>query len=345
MLVAALALLNLFCVTAESADLKSRLNTLLNTPLLGLPKYEAPVLPSLSSASLGRLLFYDKRLSKDATVSCASCHDATSAFSNTTAVSTGIGEMKGTRKAQPILNRAFGEFFFWDGRAKTLEEQALQPILNPIEMGNTEENLLHTLQSIRGYEPLFHDAFGSSPISVRNAMIAISDFERTLQSGNSKFDKWQNDPHSVAYTAEEVRGYEIFNDRECHICHSPPLFTDQKFHNSGVSFVNGNFPDEGRYAYTKTIGADKPDDIGSFKTPTLRNLLTHAPYMHDGSLKTLEEVVTFYNKGGNKNPHISPDVLPLGLRPNDKAALIAFLKTLEGEGYEETPPLPSEFPQ
>jgi len=318
--------------------LATRLDWLLVHPLPGLPVFTSNDPPTLQSAELGRLLFYDKRLSADGTISCASCHQVEHGYSSNTKVATGIGGALGTRKPPPILNKAFAKTFFWDGRADTLEAQAEGPLFHPQEMGTTPEKLVATVDGIVGYRPLFQKAFGDSKISLRAITRAISDFERTLLSGDSLWDRWQADPINVSYPEEAKIGFGIFEDRDCKGCHIAPLFTDDLFHNTGVGFANGAFADVGRYAVTQ-----KEEDTGAFKTPTLRNLMSHAPYMHDGSVATLEALVDLYDQGGIKNPHLDEKMLPLGLRPHEKAGLVAFMKTLEGTGFEETPP--QDFPQ
>lgn len=329
----------LLAAAAVTSNLETRLQWLLQTPLSGLEKFESADPPTLATARLGRLLFYDKRLSADGTVSCSSCHSVSHGYSNDLPVAVGIHGATGTRKAPAILNKAFSSPQFWDGRAGTLEEQATGPMFNPIEMANTEENVLKTLEGIAGYRTYFQAAFGSDQITMPKVTRAIADFERTLLNADSKFDQSQADPVNHPLTQDEAAGFALFLDRDCEECHSLPLFTDNSFHNTGVGFANGAFKDEGRAAITKVA-----DDTGAFKTPTLRGIGTHAPYMHDGSLKTLEEVVEFYNKGGARNPHLDRKIIPLGLRPDQKQQLVAFLKTLDGHGFEETPPTPEEFP-
>lgn len=324
---------------AVTARLETRLNWLLNEPLTGIPRFETTDPPSLSSAKLGRLLFYDKRLSVDGTVSCASCHEVAHGYSNQLPLAVGIHGAVGTRKVPAILNKAFLSPQFWDGRVATLEEQVEGPLFNPIEMGNTPENLIKTLDGIAGYRIYFQEAFGDGDITLARVARAIADFERTLLSGDSKFDRFEKDPVSFPLTPDEEAGYMLFLDRDCEDCHSIPFFTDNQFHNTGIGFQNGVFKDEGRAKITKVA-----DDIGAFKTPTLRNVESHAPYMHDGSLATLEAVIEFYNKGGTKNPHLDRKMIPLGLLPEQKKQLLAFLKTLQGRGFEETPPGLGEFP-
>ncbi|RME06160.1 MAG: cytochrome-c peroxidase, partial [Deltaproteobacteria bacterium] len=298
--------------------------------------------PTPARVRLGRWLFYDKRLSADDTISCATCHRPEFAFSEPTPVSTGIRGQKGTRKAPSIVNLAWTLFphFFWDGRAASLEEQALGPIANPIEMGNTHEKMLERLRSIESYPRYFHEAFGSPEISLQRVAKAIADYERTRLSGNSPVDRWRLAREENAVSPQVKMGYELFFGKaECNQCHFGQNFTDSRFHNLGIGWdpKTQKFADPGRFAVTK-----KPEDLGAFKTPGLREVAKHPPYMHDGSLQTLREVVEHYNKGGNPNPHLSPKIRKLGLTDAEISAIVAFLEALSGEGYEDTPP--SAFP-
>ena len=334
----------LFITLIAQGGVKERIELLLHKPLEGLPKLSTATPPTVQTAELGRILFFDKRLSRDGTISCASCHKSEFGFGDS-GMPVGAGGAVGPRKSQPILNRAFSAVQFWDGRADSLEAQILGPITGHIEMDNTVENAVKTIGAIPGYKPLFKGAFGDDLVTSERMFRAISDFERTLLSGNSRYDRFVKDPDRVPFTEEEKQGLKIFNGRECHICHVPPFFTDNKFHNTGVAFKNGTFTDEGRFGFTKTLGQGKPEELGAFKTPTLREVSKRAPYMHNGEMKSLEEVVEFYNKGGTRNPQLDKEVFPLGLRPADKVALLAFLRTLDGEGFEETEPREEEFPQ
>jgi len=317
----------LFLALPAQASIQERLEWLLNTPLTGLPKYESASPPTLASAELGEKLFYDKRLSADDTVSCSSCHEAGHAYSSGGSVATGIGGAKGTRKPPPILNKAFANVFFWDGRASSLEEQAQGPLFHPDEMGMTEAALVAKLNGIEEYRKLF-----AAEITLEAVTKAIGDFERTLLSGDSLWDRWQANPLGVSYPKEAERGYELFLDRDCVFCHTPPFFTDQQFHNTGMGYHNGAFKDEGRFTISK-VESEK----GAFKTPTLRDVSRHAPYMHDGTLATLAAVVEFYNDGGIENPNVDPKITRLGLQPDERAALVAFLMTLDGRHYSSSP--------
>jgi cytochrome c peroxidase len=298
--------------------------------------------PTAERVRLGRWLFFDRRLSADGTVSCATCHVPEHAFSETTPVSTGIRGQKGKRKAPSFVNLAWTLFphFFWDGRAGSLEEQATGPMANPIEMGNTLEKVVETLQGIRGYAPYFKEAFGSEEISIDRVAKAIADYERTRMSGNSAWDRWKDGDETAISEGVKKGDGLFFGKAACNQCHLGQNFTDNRFHNLGIGWdeQKKEFSDLGRYAVSK---AD--EDKGAFKTPTLREVTKHAPYMHDGSLKTLKDVVGFYSKGCNPNPHLSPKISSLNLDDDEIDALVALLKALDGEGYQDTEP--SAFPQ
>ena len=289
-------------------------------------------------AELGRLLYFDKRLSADDSVSCASCHVPQHAFAEPSQVSTGIRGQRGERNSPTILNRAYSLAQFWDGRAPTLEQQVKGPIANPIEMGSTHESCVTRLQSIAGYRPLFARAFGSEDIDIDHVAKAIATFERTLLSGNSPYDRYKAGDRK-ALTAPQARGMKIFFDKaKCDKCHEGLNFTSNSYHNIGVGADKPN-ADPGRFAVTKD-----PRDWGAFKTPTLREVAATAPYMHDGSLKTLDEVVEFYDKGGVWNKNLDPDIKPLKLTREQKSDLVEFLRALSGEGWQNVR-APETFPQ
>ncbi len=303
---------------------------------------ELPNPPTPERVRLGRWLFFDKRLSKDGTISCASCHRPEHAFSEPTPVSSGIRGQKGNRKAPSFVNLAWTLYphFFWDGRAKSLEEQALGPVQNPIEMGNTLEEMLKTLNGIPGYKAEFKKVFGSKEITSENVALAIADYERTRMSGNSAYDRWKAGDEK-AVSAEVKKGDELFSGKaQCNNCHLGANFTDNLFHNLGIGWdaKTKSFSDECRAKVSKN-----PEDIGAFKTPTIRDVSKHAPYMHDGSIKTLEEVVEHYNKGGTANPHLSPKLKKLKLTKKEVKAIVAMMRSLDGTGYEDTSP--KSFPQ
>ncbi len=275
--------------------------------------------PTPAKIALGKQLYFDPRLSRDNTVSCASCHDPEKGYSNGDAVATGIGGKKGGRSSPTVINAAYQKFQFWDGRAGTLEEQALGPIQNPIEMNLTLSEAIEKLNSIAGYKKQFNDVFGGDATDDRVAK-AIAAFERTIVSGDAPYDRFKAGDQA-ALTEPAQRGMKLFFGKaHCSACHSGPNFTDNAFHNVGVGMDKKDF-DAGREAVSKLVG-----DRGSFKTPTLREIAKTAPYMHDGSQKTLEEVVEHYAKGGVPNQWLDEEMYELKLTPDEKKDLILFMK-------------------
>jgi cytochrome c peroxidase len=289
-------------------------------------------------AELGRVLYFDPRLSADGSVSCATCHSPKFAFTDGAAVSTGIRGQKGNRSAPTVINRAYSLAQFWDGRASTLEEQAKGPMANPAEMGNTHEALVDNLKKVQGYRVLFAKVFGTEDFTIEQVAKAITTFERTLMSGNSPYDRYQAG-QKHAMTAAQVRGMNVFFDKaKCDACHEGVNFTSNMYANLGVG-TDKPEPDVGRFAFTHDS-----KDWGAFKTPTLREIAHTAPYMHDGSLKTLEDVVEFYDKGGTPNKNLDQKIKALHLTAQDKMDLVAFLNSLSGEGWQNITP-PEKFPQ
>ncbi len=316
----------------------------LPTPPLGILTTYAELKepPTPERVRLGRWLFYDKRLSADQTISCATCHRPENAFSEPTPVSTGIRGQKGGRKSPSFINQAWTLYphFFWDGRADSLEAQALGPVANPIEMGASHEAMVQMVSGAGGYKKYFKEAFGSEEVTKEKIAKAIADYERTRLSGNSAWDKWKAGDEK-AVSADVKKGDELFFGKaQCNQCHLNQNFTDSSFHNLGVGYdpAKKKFADNGRADFTK-----KTEDQGAFKTPGLRDITKHAPYMHDGSQKTLEEVVAHYNKGGTKNPNLSPKISKLKLSKKEVSQLVAMMKSLDGEGYQDT--APTAFPQ
>ena len=317
----------------------------LPVPPLGLDGQlsDLPEPPTPQRVRLGRWLFYDKRVSSDGSIACSTCHRPEHAFSEPTPVSTGINGQKGTRKSPTFVNVAFAYYQhqFWDGRAASLEDQALGPVANPIEMGNTHEAMIATLAKIDGYKPYFKDAFGTEEITKDRVAKAIADYERTCMTGNSPWDRWRKNKDEAAVSDEVKKGHEVFFGKAgCSQCHVGPNFTDSKFHNLGVGWdpKAKKFADEGRYLVTK-LDRDK----GAFKTPTLRDIALHAPYLHDGSAATLKDVVELYDQGGHKNPTLDEKVKKLDLTDAEAAALVKFLEALTGESPKET--APAAFPR
>ena len=301
---------------------------------MGLRPMRIPKDNPLSKAKieLGKQLYFDPRLSVDDTISCASCHDPKQGWSNGAAFATGVRGQVGGRSAPTIINSGYQYFQFWDGRALHVEGQALGPIQNPIEMDLTLEDLVVKLNKIEGYRRQFQEAFGTDVTSDGIAK-AIGAFERTVLSGNAPYDHFKAGDKTALSEAAQ-RGFKVFfNKASCSACHAGPNFSDGAFHNLGVG-IKSEKPDLGRYTETKLEG-----DRGSFKTPTLREIARTAPYMHDGSLKTLEEVVDFYNKGGIPNPQLDEEIFPLKLTDQQKADLITFLtEGLSSPDYPDIEP-------
>lgn len=286
-----------------------------------------------AKVALGKTLYFDKRLSRDGTVSCATCHAPEKGWTDQAPVSTGIKGQKGGVSAPTVLNSAYMDRQFWDGRAGSLEEQAKGPIENPLEMGFTHDEVVALLKTIKGYAPLFKKAFGDEAIDIDRVAKAIATFERTVLTGNSPYDRWQAGDKK-AMSASAVRGFNLFHGKaNCAICHDGFNFSNSDFHNIGVG-MQAKEPNLGRFAQTKD-----PNHTGAFKTPTLRNLKHTAPYMHDGSEPDLDTVVEYYNKGGTKNPHLDGRMKPLGLTPEEKKDLIAFMDALNGD------PVAVKFPK
>ncbi len=306
----------------------------------GLPRIDWPADNPYSPAraELGRILFFDGRLSSNGVVACAFCHKPEHAFSGDTALSIGVDGQPTGRHTPTLIDRAWGKTQFWDGRAPTLEAQSIIPITHPHEMGMTADRVVQVLESIPGYAPLFAAAFGNSTITFDRVSKALATFERTIISGDSAFDRFAAGDKS-AMTKEQKAGYDFFNGKgECAECHKEPLFTDEKFANLGVSAAKVP-PDAGRAEVTKKKG-----DRGKFKVPTLRDLSSRGPYMHDGSLKTLGDVLDFYAKGGTPNPQLDTRLLKFYMDPETKRNLLAFLEALNGTDWQQIKP-PQHFPQ
>ncbi len=290
---------------------------------------------------LGKLLFFDTRLSANETISCASCHVPSLAFTDGQPTSTGIHGQKGGRNAPTAINRVFSAAQFWDGRAATLEEQSVGPFANPIEHGfKDHDELMAKVKAIAGYGPLFERAFGSPDVTTDLIGKAIASFQRTLLSGNSNYDRFTIGNEEQALSANAQNGLRVFLGKgQCLRCHFGFNFTDEQFHNLGTGWDQQSklFADVGRLAVTK-----QSEDLGAFKTPTLREVAKTAPYMHDGHLATLREVVDFYDRGGIPNPWLDPAIKPLNLTDQEKTDLVEFMESLNGEGWTVTPP--TQFP-
>jgi cytochrome c peroxidase len=315
-------------------------------PPLGLPSVQWPDDNPYSAAKveLGRLLYFDPRVSSDGRVSCATCHAPEKAFTDGAAVSTGIGGQKGGRSAPTVINRGYSTLQFWDGRASSLEDQAKGPIANPIEMTSDKSAeaahaaCVKRLAAIPAYAQRFEKVFATKNFDIDHVAKAIATFERTVLSGNAPFDRYSAGDKS-AMNESQVRGMDLFfNKLACDSCHLGFNFTDGSYENVGIGMDKPK-PDLGRYEVTK-----REDEKGAFKTPSLREIANTAPYMHDGSLKTLEDVVEHYDKGGIKNPWLDQRIKPLNLSKQEKSDLIAFLKALSGEGWQQIE-APKELPK
>jgi cytochrome c peroxidase len=284
------------------------------------PPYPAANAYSAARADLGRALFFDPRLSGSGWISCATCHNP--AFSWTDGLPKGIGHgMKGLGRRTPtLLDLAWGQLMFWDGRAESLEMQAFGPITAEGEMNMPKAELLAKLNAIQAYKPLFDAAYPGEGVNDVTVAKAIATFERGIVSADAPFDRWvKGDEKAVSAAAK--RGFVVFNDKgRCNLCHTGWRFTDDGFHDIGVP---GDDPGRGKIVPDVAVLAN------AFKTPTLRNVDHRAPYMHDGSLKDLAAVVDLYNHGGlAKRPSLSADIKPIGFTAAEKADLIEFLHTL-----------------
>jgi cytochrome c peroxidase len=305
-------------------------------PLLQVPP-DNPT--TVQGVALGRRLFYDSILSGDDTQSCASCHAQQFGFSDHgLRFSVGIDGVAGRRNAQALMNVGWNRGSFWDGRAATLEDQALEPVPNPIEMHQDWDEAEAEVRARPEYAELFRAAFGTPEVTRRRIVQAIAQFERTLISADSRYDRFLRSGQGLS--ASELRGYVLFfTERgDCFHCHVDHTFTDQAFHNNGLDSV---FVDQGRAEIT-----GRPQDVGMFKTPTLRNVEFTAPYMHDGRFATLEEVVRHYNSGGVGSPNVDPFIRVgrgLGLSAQDEQDLVAFLKALSDSSFIANPAFASPF--
>jgi cytochrome c peroxidase len=273
-------------------------------------------------ARLGRRLFFDPILSADNTIACASCHQPDHGFASSDARPRGIRGQRVARRAPSLFNRAYGRAFFWDGRESTLEGQALRPIENAMEMGSSVDAVIDRLRADATYKEQFEATFADG-VTATNLGRALASFERVLLRGDSAVDRFRRQGNTEALTPRERQGLWLYESKgRCWRCHSGANFTDESYHNTGVSW--GKLPvDLGRFAITK-----KEADRGRFKTPTLRGVTLTGPYMHDGSLKSLEDVVEFYNRGGGANPNLDPSLAPLNLSKDEMCDLVAFLKAL-----------------
>lgn len=268
---------------------------------------------------IGRRLFHDRRLSRDQSLACATCHDPKRAFSTAKPLSVGVFNRQGRRNVPALINRGYGKLFFWDGRVTSLEEQVLRPIQDPYEMDMT-----------------LTDASARVGLSADDISRSLASYVRSILSGDSPFDRFVNGDQR-ALSAEQRTGLMIFRTKaNCVACHVGANFTDERLHNTGIAWrpsgrpgAAGRYLDDGHFAVSGAA-----EHRGRFKTPTLREVDRSSPYMHDGSKETLEDVVNFYDDGGRPNPNLDMEIRPLGLTVEEKRALVSFLRSLSGRVRE-----------
>lgn len=290
---------------------------------------------TIEKTTLGKALFFDPRLSRDKGMSCATCHSPDHRWSDGRVVPLGSEELEQPRRTPTVMNSAWLKALMWDGRANSLEAQAVLPITTPHEMNYNMDELVQRLGEIKGYRPLFESAYGDAEITTRRIAMALATFQRTLVSNVSSFDRWvEGDDEAISVSAQ--RGFQVFNNKaQCAACHKSWRFTDDSFHDIGL-----DSPDLGR---GNTIPVEVTIMQHAFKTPTLRDLPENGPFMHDGSMTNLEQVIKHYEDGGLKRPSLSKEMSPFELTEQQKADLIAFLKTLNGGPLALSPPeLPEE---
>jgi len=306
---------------------------------LGLPPVPFPAdnPPTVETIALGRRLYYDKNLSRDRTESCASCHDPAAGFRDPRRVSQGVNGMQGERQSMSIFNVAYAKEPFWDGRATSLEDQALGPVQNPLEFAFSYHGIEQRLSADPSYVDQFSAAFGPGPITYEKVAKCLATFQRTLVSGNSPFDRFFYGGDKTALSASAQNGFGLFiGPAQCTNCHKMETaryatFSDNRFVNTGIAATGFNqLSDQGRW---KVTGQEA--DRGAFRPPSLRNVALHAPYMHDGSLRTLDDVLAYYFRGGNPNHWLSTEMPPVpppgAVTPQGLNDMIAFLNSLTGE--------------
>ncbi|GLK75235.1 cytochrome-c peroxidase [Methylopila jiangsuensis] len=275
--------------------------------------------------ALGKALFFDPRLSRSGSVSCGTCHNPSLGWTDGLPRAVGFGMATLHRRTPPVRNLAWGAAFQWDGRADSLEAQARMPITAPDEMNMTMDLVVERLKAVAGYGPLFAGAFGGDdPISARNVTAALATYQRTLVSGEAPFDRWiAGDETAIAPDAKS--GFALFNGKAgCAACHSGWRFTDDSFHDIGLTASDDR--GRGKFAPPSVVAMQN-----AFKTPSLRDLRMQGPYMHDGQIGSLADVVEHYAKGGEKRPSLSFEMKPLDLSEAERRQLIAFLETLKAE--------------
>ncbi|MFM8551854.1 MAG: cytochrome-c peroxidase [Nitrospiraceae bacterium] len=287
---------------------------------------------------LGKLLFFDPRLSQNNTISCATCHIPSLAWTDGQPVGIGIHRQLATRNTMTIVNRLYSKAQLWHGRPPTLESQAINPLHKAVRMGMPSDDAeVAKLNTITGYRERFRKVFGTD-VTIDGVGKALAAFERTILSGNSPADRFDMGGEEQAISESAKHGLALFQGKaRCTRCHSGFNFTDEQFHNLGIDWDTDKV-DLGRYLVSKD-----QEDVGAFKTPTVREIARTAPYMHDGRFATLEEVVEFYDRGGIANPHLSNLIVPLDLTAQEKRDLVEYMRALNGEGWQVEPP--REFPR
>jgi cytochrome c peroxidase len=323
----------------ERGDIKNTETVTLKIPL-GLIEPDIPIGSELSAKkiALGKKIFFDTRLSLKSNTSCSTCHSPSFGFAERRTVSFSTTGKNLTRNAPSVINAGYLPSLGWDGRFHSLEQQVTQPFSTENDMGITIEDAIKIIENASDYDGLFDTAFGR-PIDADAVASSLAAYQRSLVFGNSRFDRFLFGGVDNAISNEERQGYEIFIGKasciNCHDIFHPTVnslgggvavFSDFRFHNLGVGYENGKMKDVGRYWVTRKL-----EDWGSFKTPMLRNVELTAPYMHDGSLLSLQEVVEFYNKGGVKNPNLAPGIVPLYLSDEEIKAVVSFLKSLTSQ--------------
>jgi len=289
------------------------------------PPHPANNAPTAARVALGKMLFFDPRLSNDANMSCATCHNPMFGWSDGLPTAKGAKSKELARATPTILNAGYNKIQMWDGRKKDLEDQAMGPMESNDEMAMDLKKLFAWLESSPVYKAAFEKAYPGQKIDNRTVSMALASFERTVLANDTPFDRWlRGDPKAMS--AKQVLGFRLFQDKDkgnCATCHSAPNFADDGFHNIGLASYDKPNPDIGRFAI-RPVASLK----GAFKTPTLRNIAHTAPYFHDGSAATLREVVEYYNKGGTSKQNTSPEIKALNLSHEEQEAIVAFLEAL-----------------
>lgn len=289
------------------------------------PPYPKNNKPTKDRVELGKILFFDPRIGGDGNMSCATCHNPMLGWSDALPTAKGFKSQTLARATPVITNTGYNSIQMWDGRKKTLEDQAIGPMEASVEMQTNFSALLDLIKNTKGYQTAFEKAYPGEGVNKSTLAKAIASYERTIISNNSPFDQWVKGDKN-ALNAQQVNGFKLFINPEkgnCAVCHSAPNFTDNGFHNVGLKSWGDENPDMGRYA-ERPLGLMK----GAFKTPTLRDISLSAPYFHDGSSTTLSEVVDHYNKGGIVKTNLSPNMKSLTLSKQEQADIVAFLRSL-----------------